>query len=124
MSILRQLRNTSIILLAPLAAACAGGADGGSGLDWSKSTTYNVTTGHSDRVAFRVLGNEADGYDYHARIRHTTRSDSDPLDRQRVLGDATGTIIAKLCGTDFKEARPSYASNNYERIGRFVCTPK
>lgn len=124
MSILRHLRNTSIVLVLPLAAACAGGGDKGPGPDWSKSTTYNVTTGHSDRVAIRVLGNEKDGYEYHARIRHTTRSDSDPLDRQRVLGDATSTIAAKLCGADFKEARPSYASNNYERIGRFVCTPK
>ena len=83
-----------------------------------------MTTGHSDRVAIRVLGNDTGGYDYYARIRHTTRSDPDPVDRQRVLGDATGTIIAKLCGTDFKKARPSYASNNYERLGRFVCTKK
>ncbi len=122
MSRQRHFGKATALILALLAAACAGGADSANAPDWSKSTTYNVTTGHSDRVAMRVLGNAKDGYDYHARIRHTTRSDPDPLDRQRTLSDATRTVIAKLCPAGAKEARPSYASNNYEQSGRFVCT--
>jgi hypothetical protein len=118
----RLLKKTVILMLLPLAAACAAGGDDAGGLDWSKSTTYNVKTGKGDRIAMRVLGNAADGYDYHARIRHMTRSDPDPLDRQRVLSEAMRVIVAKLCSAGAKEARPQYASNNYERIGRFTCT--
>ena len=110
--------------LLPLAAACAADGKETGGRDWSKSTTYNVTTGKGDRVTLRVLGNEKDGYDYHARIRHTMRSDPDPLDRQRVLRDASRTVSAKLCAAGAKEARPQYASNNYEEFGRFVCSKK
>ncbi len=120
----QYLKKAGILMLLPLAAACASGEPATGGPDWTKSTTYKVKTGHGDRVVMRVIGNATDGYDYHARIRHTVRSDLDPLDRQQILGDAARTIVGKLCGASAKEAQPSYVSNYYERRGRFVCTNK
>lgn len=107
-----------------LAAACATDSAKSPGPDWSQSQIYNVTTGHSDRVSYRVLGNEKDGFDYHGRIRHTTRSDTDALDRQRVLKDASRTLAGKLCPKGATDTGAQYASNNYEQIGRFVCAAK
>ena len=69
------------------------------GPDWSKSTTINVKTGYGDRISFRVLGNEKGGFDYHARILHTTRSDPDPIDRQRILGEAARIVAVRICKT-------------------------
>jgi len=117
-------RFAALVLLIPLAAACAADGTESSGLDWSKSTTINVKTGKGDRVAVRVLGSEKDGFDYHARIRHTTRSATDPLDRQRVLRDAAQVVVARLCANGGNKARPRYASNNYAEHGRFVCAVK
>jgi hypothetical protein len=120
----QYLKIASIFIMIPLTGACTSSGNEAGDPDKAKSTTYNVKTGRGDRVAMRVLGNATDGYDYHARIRHTTRSDPDPLDRQRVLGDAARTIITKLCSRGANEARPSFSSNYYEQIGRFVCKIK
>jgi hypothetical protein len=120
----KYLKNAAFALLLPLAAACAADGTESGGLDWSKSTTYNVKTGRGDRVTLRVLGDGKDSYDYQARIRHTTRSDTDPLDRQRVLRDASRVVVGKLCAKGANNARPHYASNNYEEFGRFVCAVK
>lgn len=113
-----------VALIAPLAAACAGDASSGGGPDWSQATPYNVTTGKGDRVTVKVVGNGKDGYDYSARIRHTTRSDPDPLDRQRVLADAVQTVTANICATGAKEARPVHSADNYEQSGHFVCAAR
>lgn len=114
----------ALALLLPLAAACAADGNQGGAADWSKSTTYNVKTGKGDRVTLRILSDGKDGYDYHARIRHTTRSNPDPLDRQQVLRDASQIVVAKLCANGANKGRPQYASNNYEEFGRFVCSVK
>tara|TARA_Y100000588_G_scaffold197983_1_gene211802 strand:+ start:68 stop:505 length:438 start_codon:yes stop_codon:yes gene_type:complete len=100
--ITKTLRDAAILAaILPLAAACATGEGEtrSGGPDWSKSTTVNVKTGHGDRISFRVLGNEKDGFDYHARIRHTTRSDPDPIDRQRVLGEAARIVAVRIYKT-------------------------
>lgn len=118
------IRKLAILAVIPLAAACAATQDDSAGVDWSKSTTYNVKTANGDRVFMRVLGNEEDGFDYHARIRQTTRADTDVLDRQRVLNSASRTIVARLCPKGANEVRPQFASDNYEQFGRFVCSAK
>ncbi len=120
----KYVRKAAFALLLPLAAACAADGTESGGLDWSKSTTYNVKTGRGDRVTLRVIGDEKDGYDYHARIRHTTRADTDPLDRQRVLREASQVVVEKKCAKGANNARPQYAWNNYKEFGRFVCAVK
>lgn len=120
----KHWKKAAIALVLPLAAACASDGTEGTGPDWSKSTTYNVTTARSDRVTVRVVGTEKDGYEYNARIRHTTRSDPDPLDRQRVLREGTQSVVAKLCPKGGNETRPRFSANNYEQRGRFVCSVK
>ncbi len=116
-----KIKYATVLSTILFASACAGGTGDSGGPDWSKSETYNVKTGRGDRVLMEVVGNATEGYDYNARIRHTSRSDPDPLDRQRVLGDASRIIVARICGIGAKETQPSYASNYYERRGRFVC---
>lgn len=120
----KYLKKAGILMLLPLAAACVSTESETAPAATGKSQTYNVKTSLGDRVTFNVVGNPTDGYNYHGRIRHTTRASTDPLDRQRVLNNATQTIIAKLCGADAKATQPSYTSNNYEGRGRFVCTGK
>ncbi|MDD9924400.1 MAG: hypothetical protein OXR03_01105 [Rhodospirillaceae bacterium] len=124
---MKTLRNAAILaVILPLAAACATGEaeTRSGGPDWSKSTTVNVKTGRGDRVSFRVLGNEKDGFDYHARIRHTTRSDPDPIDRQRVLGEAARIVAVRICKNGGNSGQPQYASNNYEQLGQITCAVK
>ena len=118
------LKKAAILALLPLFGACAAVTNDDSGLDWSKATTYNVKTGHGDRVVMHVLGDEKSGYDYQAQIRHTTRSDPDPIDRQRVLQSASRTLVSKLCTYGGEQKSRQFAPNNYEQIGRFVCNPR
>ena len=117
------LRYTVLAALLPIAAACASGEPSG-GPDWSAAQIYNVTTGKGDRATIRVLGDAEAGYDYRARILHTTRSDPDALDRQRILGNVLNTVAAKVCTKGTKLDRPQYSPDNYEAYGHFVCTAK
>lgn len=117
------LRYTVLGALLPLAIACAGDEQGG-GPDWSSAQLYNVTTGKGDRATIRVLGDAQAGYEYRARIRHTTRSDPDPLDRQRVLESVSRTVAAKVCTKGSKHQRLQFSPDNYEAYGHFDCTAK
>ena len=118
---MKTLRNAAILaVILPLAAACATGEaeTRSGGPDWSKSTTVNVKTGRGDRVSFRVLGNEKDSLDYHAHIRHTTRSGPDPIDRQRVLGEAAHIVAVRICKTATIPDNPNTPQTTTSNSGR------
>lgn len=119
---MRYLKKVGILLLTPLAVACAGAGDKTDAVDWSKSSIYKVKTKNGDRVTARVVGSAADGYNYFAHIKHMMRPNSDIPGRQRVLDDASKIFMSRLCGAKFKEERPIYVSNYYGRRARFICT--
>ncbi len=125
------IKIAAVLSLAPLAVACASAPDTKPKpvypnpttvkLPEIKTTTVNVKTDKGDRVAIRLYTSDSARYDYYARIRHLTRPKTDPLDRQRVLDEATRSVMGTSCPAGFTKTRPRDTSNYYERTGRFSC---
>ena len=114
----------AILSLALLTAACVSTGDKEGRPDWSKAQTHRVVTTNGDRVSARVIGDAKNGYQFDARIRRMSRTNSDTQDRQYVLDAAAQTLMSKLCGAGYKQERPIYGANYFSQYGRFVCTGK
>ncbi|MFT6583286.1 MAG: hypothetical protein ACKVKG_16815 [Alphaproteobacteria bacterium] len=119
-----KLSAIPALLSLALLAACAPSGDKQDGPDWSKSSVHKVTTRNGDHVTARVVGDAKNGYDYDARIRRMSRANTDTQDRQRVLSDATQSLMSSLCGAGYKQERPFNSANYFSQRGRFVCSGK